>query len=264
MSVTVIDAKQRQKRSIIATTVPAIGGTDDHTDGSWSDDDIYSGELFLNVPDERLWIGVGAAVKEIAFTADIPAMKNLETDDLVSTDNDRSFETNGTGAGSSFTVAALGGAKITRFLGDGDVNFYDNSAVIYSSFDQSSQKFSSAKEVVGLIGTAAQYARDTYSRLAASSGVERKFNSTGKLIFDFRQASGHGTLGIRENTGTTNTIFMHGQTGTIEVGDKYKVNGTNGLGAAGGTTYTFGGGGSGDIATMTFEGGLLTAVTTVP
>jgi hypothetical protein len=36
--------------------------------------------------------------------------------------------------------------------------------------------------------------------------------------------------------------------------------GSSGLSA----TYTFGGGGSGDIATMTFKNGLLTAVTTVP
>jgi len=44
----------------------------------------------------------------------------------------------------------------------------------------------------------------------------------------------------------------------------FNVNGVDGLGAIGGTTYTFGGGGSGDIATMTFNAGILTATTLVP
>ncbi|KKK85387.1 hypothetical protein LCGC14_2773820 [marine sediment metagenome] len=43
---------------------------------------------------------------------------------------------------------------------------------------------------------------------------------------------------------------------------RFDVSGSNGIGAP--TTYNFGGGGSGDIASMTFRGGILTAVTTVP
>lgn len=43
-------------------------------------------------------------------------------------------------------------------------------------------------------------------------------------------------------------------------GNYYSNDGSQGLSA----TYTFGGGGSGDIASMTFKNGILTAVTTVP
>lgn len=46
----------------------------------------------------------------------------------------------------------------------------------------------------------------------------------------------------------------------IRADSHFDVNGVNGLSG----TYSFGGGGTGDIATMTFTGGILTAVTTVP
>lgn len=52
--------------------------------------------------------------------------------------------------------------------------------------------------------------------------------------------------------------------GDVRSDTAFNLNGTDGIGAIGGTTYTFGGGGTGDIATMTFRGGILTAVTTVP
>ena len=48
--------------------------------------------------------------------------------------------------------------------------------------------------------------------------------------------------------------------GDVNATTGFKYNGTSGITG----TYTFGGGGTGDIATMTFNGGILTAVTTVP
>jgi len=61
-----IDAKIRIKRSTTAGEIPVLGPTNDYTDGSWSDTSmIYPGEFFMNMADERLWIGGTSGVTEI-------------------------------------------------------------------------------------------------------------------------------------------------------------------------------------------------------
>jgi hypothetical protein len=121
----------------------------------------------------------------------------------------------------------------------------------------------SQKMNVGDIGTASQYAFNVYSRLASTSGIATFKNSSSTTIFDFRQLVGHATLALKDSSGTQK-VYLEAQNGSIDVATQYKCNGNNGIGGTGGTTYTFGGGGSGDIASMTFHGGILTAVTTVP
>jgi len=63
-----LDAKQVQKRSTVAATIPTVPASNDHTDGSWSDKDIYSGEFFANETDELLFIRLNAAIKKVLFT----------------------------------------------------------------------------------------------------------------------------------------------------------------------------------------------------
>lgn len=63
---------------------------------------------------------------------------------------------------------------------------------------------------------------------------------------------------IGQNTGSYK-LDVNGDV-NVASGSAYRHNGTAGLSG----TYTFGGGSSGDIASMTFNGGILTAVTTVP
>lgn len=48
----VVDARILIKRSTITSTPPTIPISDDHTDGSWIDTDIYKGEFFINLVDE--------------------------------------------------------------------------------------------------------------------------------------------------------------------------------------------------------------------
>jgi len=67
MGVNKIDAKTRIKRSTVTTTEPTIGPSGDHTDGTWSSTDIYSGELFYNEPDQRLWIGTETGIREFVL-----------------------------------------------------------------------------------------------------------------------------------------------------------------------------------------------------
>jgi len=63
-----LDAKMKIKRSTVLGEVPTIGPSADHTDGTWSATNIYSGELFLNEADSRLWVGAGAEVKELSIS----------------------------------------------------------------------------------------------------------------------------------------------------------------------------------------------------
>jgi len=194
---------------------------------------------------------------------DLVSSDNLGTADLTSTDNARIFALNGATSSNTFVIEDSAGQDIIKFQGDNDVLIYDAGNVNYAQFDQSTEKFRSANLEVGNIGTSVQEALKVYSRLASSSKVASFFNSSSIKIFDFRQSAGHATLALNNSSGTQK-VYLNASTGQITAADKYIVNGSNGLGAASGTTYTFGGGGSGDIASMTFEGGILTAVTTVP
>lgn len=44
-----------QKTSNVASEVPTVPASNDHTDGSWSATDIYKGELFWNSVDQKLY-----------------------------------------------------------------------------------------------------------------------------------------------------------------------------------------------------------------
>lgn len=63
----ILDARILLKRSTIAGVTPTIPASSSHTDGSWVNTDIYSGEAFLNTVDQRIFIRTGAAIKEIQF-----------------------------------------------------------------------------------------------------------------------------------------------------------------------------------------------------
>jgi hypothetical protein len=107
-----------------------------------------------------------------------------------------------------------------------------------------------------------------------------RLDGTGKFSHNLGKLA---TGDFRMDGGTTDNVFYF-NAGTERLGigagvnpleklhcsDKtrtdvaFNLNGVDGIGAVGGTTYTFGGGGTGDVASMTFRGGILTAVTTVP
>lgn len=63
----ILDARILLKRSTVAYDEPTIPASSSHTDGSWINTDIYSGEVFLNTQDQRMWIRTGANIKEIPF-----------------------------------------------------------------------------------------------------------------------------------------------------------------------------------------------------
>ena len=63
----ILDARILLKRSTTAGVVPTIPVSATHTDGSWINTDIYSGEAFLNTVDQRIFVRTGANIKEIQF-----------------------------------------------------------------------------------------------------------------------------------------------------------------------------------------------------
>ena len=63
----IIDARILLKRSTVAFDTPTIPVSATHTDGSWINTDIYSGETFLNTVDQRMYVRTGANIQEIPF-----------------------------------------------------------------------------------------------------------------------------------------------------------------------------------------------------
>lgn len=57
MSLKIQSSKHRIKRSNVGGQIPTYGPSTDHTDGTWTSLDIYTGEFFYNQVDKKLWIG---------------------------------------------------------------------------------------------------------------------------------------------------------------------------------------------------------------
>lgn len=69
MTLRVADARMVHKRTLTALAVPTVSPSEDHTDGSWSVNDIYSGEFYLNETDVKLYIRIASAIVEIPLGA---------------------------------------------------------------------------------------------------------------------------------------------------------------------------------------------------
>lgn len=65
------------KRSSTTGVVPTIPVSTDHTDGTWLDTDIYEGEMFINLADERIWFRSTSGIHEILFTGSNPTFLSL-------------------------------------------------------------------------------------------------------------------------------------------------------------------------------------------
>lgn len=63
----ILDARILLKRSTDVGVVPTIPASSSHTDGSWINTDIYSGEVFLNTHNERMFVRTGDNINEITF-----------------------------------------------------------------------------------------------------------------------------------------------------------------------------------------------------
>ena len=62
---TIQDSRILIKTSTVSGTVPTIPASNDHTDGTWLITDIYKGELFINIADQKIYSRSTAGIFEI-------------------------------------------------------------------------------------------------------------------------------------------------------------------------------------------------------
>lgn len=61
------------KRSTTPGELPTVPVSNDHTDGTWVPTDIYEGEIFINIPDDKVYTRVDSGIVLIAKFSDITA-----------------------------------------------------------------------------------------------------------------------------------------------------------------------------------------------
>ena len=57
----------RQKRTIVSGQTPTIPPSNDHTDGTWVDTDLYPGEMYFNMGDLTGYIGLSGGTGQFIF-----------------------------------------------------------------------------------------------------------------------------------------------------------------------------------------------------
>lgn len=96
------------KRSTVASEIPTVPTSSDHTDGSWTATDIYKGEFFKNLVDGKIYTRFDSGIKEILTESSVTVANiflqggNSFTATAVIGTNDAfdlNFETNGTARG---------------------------------------------------------------------------------------------------------------------------------------------------------------------
>jgi len=229
-----------------------------------------------------------------ASTSDITI--NLGNTDLTSNRNTAKFTLNGATSSNVFRVDNSSGTNIFIARGNGSVgigtttpsgnlNIIPSGTIAGSNLANAGVLIGSAvSQGIGIdtneiynkggefiIGTI-----DAFSLSFRPNAVQRVVIGTSEMVvnddsanYDFR-VEGDTDANLfftdastdRVGVGTNTPSYKLDINGDVNVasGSAYRHNGTAGISG----TYTFGGGGTGDIASMTFNGGILTAVTTVP
>lgn len=65
MAAIIQDSRILTKRSAITSTVPTVPASADHTDGTWLETDIYKGELYMNLVDEKVWTRFDSGIVQL-------------------------------------------------------------------------------------------------------------------------------------------------------------------------------------------------------
>jgi len=65
------DSRIRLKRSSVTGAEPTAAPSTDHTDGTWSVNDVYIGELYLNDADQRLFVRTTGGIKEVSMGGEL-------------------------------------------------------------------------------------------------------------------------------------------------------------------------------------------------
>jgi len=64
----VTNIRRVEKRTLTPLLVPTVAPSNDHTDGTWTANDIYPGEIFMNLADRKAYTSDGSIIFEIGST----------------------------------------------------------------------------------------------------------------------------------------------------------------------------------------------------
>lgn len=134
-------SRQLLKRTATTGLTPTIGPTLDHTDGLWTNTDIYGGEFYWNMADQALWLGWATGT-----TSGVTLIYS-----------------GGTGGGGTYTADngltenptnnfQLGGPLITSTQIDGASNTYSLEFIDLLTFKASAQDSARIDSYVGTTG----------------------------------------------------------------------------------------------------------------
>ena len=108
MPLTIQDSRILIKTSSVTTEVPTVAPSNDHTDGTWSVVDVYSGEMFLNTADKKIWFRAASSIVEVATK--ISNQKNVECYNVTS-----GTDTYTVGLTPALTSYSVGGTYSIKF-----------------------------------------------------------------------------------------------------------------------------------------------------
>jgi hypothetical protein len=69
MGLSIQDSRILLKRSTTAAQAPTAAPSNDFTDGTWSSTDIYAGEAFANLVDEKFYLRFNNNIRQIAIAS---------------------------------------------------------------------------------------------------------------------------------------------------------------------------------------------------
>ena len=129
-----------------------------------------------------------------------------------------------------------------------------NNLVLFSEYNTSDPSIIDGKAATSILLTTNHSSNGNNSVAQIACVAQEEGSNYADLVFSTRGLGNNITERMRITQNATSI------TGSLDVSSVYKSNGVAGIAG----TFTFGGGGSGDIASMTFTGGILTGTTVVP
>lgn len=113
----------RIKRSTTALEVPTVPASDDHTDGTWLSTDIYKGELFINLPDGKIYTRTDSGIVNLPSPADLVGLLDFKGGyDAATNTPDLDVSPSGVLKGDVY-VTTVAGVFFTENLEIGDMIF---------------------------------------------------------------------------------------------------------------------------------------------
>lgn len=243
MPLSIIDGKMRQKRSLIAGVTPEIGPSENHLDGSWTSstyNQIYAGEYFFNIPDERLWIGNSTGVTEIIISG-TSGLDNYTTGTTVAGDT-AFFDTLDTlsaytldlssvvGGESAFSGQSVSG-NISTVAGTAPINngTQDSIALYSANIDTGTGCFAMGdptfyKAYIGNYGSETGNINSSFAFGPSQDNVDKGINASASIALSYQYwiKSGSTAAGIfagRDNTvgyDSTRSVIIGGSGNTID------------------------------------------------